>query len=117
MSTNKPWKAFERLCAKYWGGKRIVPSDDRTRGDVLHPYMYIECKAYLKQVPKCVTLYKDTAEKAKVEGKRPIVCYKREGTSDFIISVAASDLEAAYLALRERINNERFEVEEDDSEC
>jgi len=116
-STNKPWKVFERITAKFFGGKRIVPSDDRSQGDVLHDFLYVECKCYLgaKTKPSVVTLYDKTAERAKVEGKVPVVCLKRKGTElGFLVVVAAKDLEAAYLALRQRINDEKFEKGEDD---
>ena len=49
MGISKAWKDFERLTSGYFNGKRIMPSDDRTRGDVLHDDLYIECKCYLKK--------------------------------------------------------------------
>lgn len=110
-STNKPWKVFERLVARYFNGKRIVPSDDRSQGDVLHPYLYLECKAYTGKTtkPAIVTLYEKTAGRADGEDKRAVVCNKRKGTSDFLITCAASDLEAVYFGFRERMKLEKFD--------
>lgn len=87
-----------------------MPSDDRSRGDALHDALYIECKCYVKQIPAIVTLYNDTAVKAKKEGKVPVVCLKRTGTTDgFLIVIAAPDLEAAYVAYRLVQNEEGWD--------
>lgn len=111
MGSDKPWKQFERVVAKFFGGKRIVPSDDRSQGDVLHPFLYIECKCYLgeKTKPAIVTLYNKTVKRAKAEGKVPMVCLKRQGTErGFLVVVSAEDLEAAYLAFRGKKVDEKW---------
>ena len=102
MSTNKPWKVFERLVSKRFEGKRITPADDRTRGDVLHDFMYIECKAYVGKTtkPAIVTLHANTEGKAKIEEKIPVVCHKRIGSSDFLVTVAVGDMAKLYEALK-----------------
>jgi hypothetical protein len=101
-SSDKPWKVFERIAARFFGGDRIVPSDTRSQGDVLHDFLYVECKAYLKQVPAVVTLFNKTEDRAKKEKKVPVVCLKRKGTSGgFLVVCSADDLEKVYLAWKE----------------
>jgi len=100
------WKVAERLVGAFFGSKRVVPSDDRTRGDVLHSYLYIEVKAYKRA--GIFTLYNDTEVKAKVEGKVPVVCMKQPKSTNFLVICKGSDLEAVYLAYRERVNHERL---------
>ena len=75
MSNNKPWKNFERCVAKYFLGDRVVPSDTRSRGDVLHPALYLECKAYLSKhtVPAIVKLFDQMETQAELQAKKPVV--------------------------------------------
>ncbi len=106
-NTNKPWKIHERSVASFFGGKRIVPSDDRSQGDILHPHVYAECKCF-KAIPG-EKLIEQTIERAKGESKVPAVCFKLHGSSDFIVVCRASDLTA--LA---RARADALLVEEDD---
>lgn len=113
-SRDKPWKVFERVAAKFFGGDRIVPSDSRSEGDVLHPDLYIECKAYLKKPMAVVTLYDKTVTRAKKEKKVPVVCLKRQGTSvGFLIVCSADDLDEVYRAWMDRKKEGEDGVEND----
>jgi len=112
MGTDKPWKVHERSVASYFGGKRIVPSDDRSTGDILHEFVYAECKCF-KTMPG-EKLIEKTIGRAKSEEKVPVVCYKKHGSSDFYIVCRSNDLEALYLAMRERVTKEKMERLDDE---
>ena len=78
MSTARnTWKQRERDAADEFGTKRQPSSgsmgrSDQTRSDSVHPAVFIECKLRPSHAP--VTVWRDAAEKAKKEGKTPVVC-------------------------------------------
>lgn len=45
------WKQHERRIAKRLGGERIPVADKRSKTDVLHPWLSVECK-HRKSLPK-----------------------------------------------------------------
>ena len=71
MANKSNWKQRERNAAKFFGGRRTPPFHPDTRGDVMHDKLYVECKQRVKHAS--VTLWDDTNEKAKKEGKIPVV--------------------------------------------
>ena len=71
MANKSNWKGRERQAAAYFNGRRTPPFHPETRGDVLHDTLYIECKQRKKHA--VISLWDDTNEKAKQEGKTPVV--------------------------------------------
>lgn len=76
------WKARERQAAKDFGARRQRCSgssgiEGQTCSDSDHPRLYIECK--LRQEHSAVNLWDDTHEKAKKEGKVPVVALAVKG--------------------------------------
>ena len=72
--SDKAWKAAERTVAKMLGGVRNPLSgslSDRTKGDVLHPTLYVEVKQRKRFA--IVPIMRDTEEKAKKEKKTPVL--------------------------------------------
>jgi hypothetical protein len=96
MSTSdSTWKALERKVAKLLGGVRNPLSGGagrHTRGDVIHPTLYVECK--LRQSLSIWSWFKDTAEKAKVEGKIPILVIKEKSKKGELVVLDIKDFVA-----------------------
>ena len=97
---NKPtsssnWKSFERVVASYFGTRRVPLSGSNsghgTNSDSLHPKLYIECKVRSKIA--LWLLFIDTENKAKVEGKIPIVAVKQKGEKGYLLVLRPNDLE------------------------
>ena len=93
---NKTWKTFEREVAKFFSGTRNPLSGGRsrhTRGDVIHPVLYVECK-YSKDFPKkWQTIWEWTEAWAKEEVKVPIVCLKRKNMRGFLAVMRSTDID------------------------
>ena len=90
---DKWWKAVERRVAKYFGTERTPLSGGngkQTRSDTLHPVLFVETKAKKKHT--AVSLWDDTAGKAKVEGKTPVVVLCEKGRTGFWVMVHSDDL-------------------------
>jgi len=87
--SDKSWKRRERQIAEFFHGKRIIPADTRTSGDVLHPKLYIEVKERKKHT--AVSLWDDTKGKADKEKKTPVVCLCEKGRPGFWILVKSDD--------------------------
>lgn len=80
MTATGTWKSLERKVAKLLGGHRNPLSGGasrHTRGDVIHPTLYVECK--LRKRMATWSLFRDTEVLAKLEGKTPIVILKEKG--------------------------------------
>lgn len=95
-STSKScWKSFERNVAKDFGTKRVPLSGSNsghnTNSDSLHPKLYIECKVRGKI--SLWQLFKDTENKAKVEGKIPLVAVKQKGERGYLVILRPEDIE------------------------
>lgn len=91
---DKVWKAFERRVAKAFGAVRNSLSGGNaktTRSDVLHPELFIECK--YKTRSSLWTLFRDVREKAKKEGKTPVVAIGEKGAKGWLVVMHISDLE------------------------
>ena len=100
MTHRRTWQKREGQVAAMFGSKRKPGSgsggrDDETSSDSVHPRLYIETKTKAKHT--AVTLWDDTAAKAKKEGKVPVVCLCEKGRPGFWIMVRSTDL-AAVLA-------------------
>lgn len=89
------WKSFERTVANYFGTRRVPLSGSNsghgTNSDSLHPKLYIECKVRSKIA--LWQLFVDTENKAKVEGKIPIVAIKQKGEKGYLLVMRPNDLE------------------------
>ena len=91
---DKTWKKFERRVAKAFGAVRNSLSGGNaktTRSDVLHPELFIECKYKTKS--SLWTLWRDTKEKAKKEGKTPVLAIGEKGAKGWLVVVHVKDLQ------------------------
>jgi hypothetical protein len=90
------WKAFERRCAELFGGIRnaysgAAPQLTGTRGDVRHPYLYLECKH--RQRHSLATLMRDTRVKANAERKIPVIALHEHNSRECLICISSRDLD------------------------
>lgn len=89
------WKSFERTVADYFGTRRVPLSGSNsghgTNSDSLHPKLYIECKVRGKI--SLWQLFVDTENKAKVEGKIPVVAIKQKGEKGYLLVMRPDDLQ------------------------
>ena len=88
------WKPRERQVARWFGSERTPLSggnSKHTRSDSLHDRLYIETKGRKKFA--AVTLWDDTAAKAKKEGKVPVVALVEKGRPGFWLLVHHTDLQ------------------------
>jgi len=91
------WKGFERRVAETFGGIRAAFSGARpditgTRADVKHDRLFIEAK--WRERHSLMTLWRDTAEKARREYKVPIICLAEKNKPGFLICFHSDHLEA-----------------------
>lgn len=92
MTSRGTWKKAEGKVAKFFGSTRTPLSGGNskiTRSDSLHPSIYIENKYREKHA--ILKLYDDTAEKAKKEGKLPIITLEEKGRSGFWMILKSED--------------------------
>ncbi len=92
---SKTWKNIERKIARFFGAERNPLSGGNGkhgRSDSLHPVLFVETK--YRQVHSAVTLWRDTAGKAKKEGKIPVVCLSEKGKQGFWVMCHSEDLTA-----------------------
>jgi len=86
---DKSWKRAERAVAKKLGGARNPlsgRSGGHSSGDVIHSTLYVEVKQRAHFA--LFTLFRDTAKKARKEGKTPVVVLHERGrkTRLYIVS-------------------------------
>lgn len=86
---DKAWKAFERRVARFFHGERAPVHNKETRADVLHDDLYLECKQ--RANPSIWKLWEETADRAKKEGKTPVICYSKKYKNGFLIVVHSDD--------------------------
>jgi len=99
---DKAWKAGERRVARYFGTERNALSGGNskvTRSDSLHKELFIECK--YRKSHSVVTLWQDTLEKARAEGKVPVVALMQKGLRGFWIVMHSEDFEKVAGALND----------------
>jgi hypothetical protein len=92
---DKAWKRRERSVAAQFGTERTPLSGGngkQTRSDTLHERLFIETKA--RERHAAVSLWDDTAEKAKKEGKVPVVALCVNGRPGCWFLVKDTDLQA-----------------------
>jgi len=90
---SKTWKSRELQVAKFFDTQRNPLSggnSKHTRSDTLHDELYIECKH--RQKHAIFQLWKDTAEKAKHEGKTPLCAISQHGEHGFLVCIHSDDL-------------------------
>jgi len=93
MSSNPPWKVFERLVAKHFGTHRTPLSGGNSRhsrSDSLHKDFFISCK--YGQASAIHTLYDEENPKAVHEDKIPVLCLKRARSPHFLIAFLSEDM-------------------------
>lgn len=94
-TSKSAWKSFERTVATYFGTRRVPLSGSNsghgTNSDSLHPKLYIECKVRGKI--SLWQLFVDTEQKAKIEGKVPVVAIKQKGEKGYLLVIRPEDLE------------------------
>lgn len=91
---DKAWKRRERKVASLFGAVRAPLSGGngrQTRSDSLHERLFIETKS--RKAHSVVTLWDDAAEKAKKEGKTPVVALCVNGRPGTWLLVKDADLQ------------------------
>lgn len=96
MATSRgTWKSRERKVAADFGTKRTplsgINSGHNTHSDSLHDKIYIECK--LRKKHTCLTLYRDTKEKADAEHKTPLVALMEKGKQGYWLLLHVDDIQ------------------------
>jgi len=92
MVARDTWKKFERKVAKKLGGVRTPLSGSHSRhtsGDVIHDRFYVECK-YRSRFA-VVTLFDEVKERAKKEGKIPILALKQKNRRGELVVLDLDD--------------------------
>jgi hypothetical protein len=92
MTSRGTWKAAERKVAKFFNTERTPLSggcSKHTRSDTLHEKIYVENK--YKKKHTILSLYDDTAMKAKKEKKLPLITIEEKGRSGFWIILKSDD--------------------------
>jgi len=87
------WKAVERKVAKFFNTERTPLSGGNskiTRSDTLHPNLFIECKYRVRHA--VISLWRDTAEKAKKENKIPVVALVEKNKEGIWLMVHSKDI-------------------------
>jgi len=90
---SKTWKAVERRVARFFNTERTPLSGGNgkiTRSDTLHPNLFIECKYRVRHA--VISLWRDTAEKAKVENKIPVVALAEKNKEGIWFMVHSKDI-------------------------
>lgn len=108
-TSKSAWKSFERLVASFFGTKRVPLSGSNsghgTNSDSLHPKIYIECKVRGKI--SLWSLFTDTENKAKVEGKVPVVAIKQKGERGYLLIIRPDDLEKLVEIRKESLEEQK----------
>lgn len=103
------WKSFERVVASFFGTKRVPLSGSNsghgTNSDSLHSKLYIECKVRGKI--SLWSLFTDTENKAKVEGKVPVVAIKQKGERGYLLVIRPDDLEKLVEIRKESLEGQK----------
>jgi len=92
MTARGTWKRREREVAHFFGGERTPLSGGasrHTRGDVIHPKLYVECK--YRESHAVIKLWDKTKELAEKEEKTPIVVLCEKGRPGFWLLIKEED--------------------------
>lgn len=87
------WKAFERRVAEFFHTRRAPLSGVNggvTQSDTMHPRLYVECK--LRQKSAIHALYAETADRAKLEQKTPILALGQKNRAGWLLVIHCGDL-------------------------
>ncbi len=104
MTDRSTWKRREGDIAKFFFSTRTPLSggnSKHTRSDSLSPTFYVEAK--FRERHAVAELYRDTAAKAKVEGKLPICALCEKGKEGFLLVIDSkhfASVAKAYLRMR-----------------
>jgi hypothetical protein len=96
MSTHRStWKRRERNAAALFGARRQPGSgsggrDDETRSDSTHSRLFVETK--LRAASSVRSLWEETRERARREGKTPVLVLYAKGKPGGLIVVHQDDL-------------------------
>ena len=108
-TSSSSWKSFERVVASFFGTKRVPLSGSNsghgTNSDSLHPKVYIECKVRGKI--SLWSLFSDTENKAKVEGKVPVVAIKQKGERGYLLVMRPEDMEKLVEIRKESLEEQK----------
>ena len=109
--TDPSWKKFERRVARWFGcerepgsGSHRTEENERTGSDSQHPRLFIDGKhtrPSAKRQPAVVTEWLKVREKARKEGKIPVLANKAAGMTGALLTIHSDDL-LAVAAERER---------------
>jgi len=107
MTSRATWKARERILAHLFGTERTPLSGGasrHTRSDSLHPRLYLEAK--LRSQMAIFREFAGVAEKARKEGKIPVLGLAHKGHRGFLIVCRDDDLQAIAEEYRGRKKND-----------
>jgi len=99
----KPWKAHELRTARKLGAVRnpLSGSHSRhTRGDVIHPFLYVECK--YRQRFALLALMRQVEAQARNEGKTPVLVLQEKNAKHAYALMNLNDLEVSNEGIRLR---------------
>jgi len=95
MPTRSQWKFAEDRLAEFFNTKRRPLSGgnqgEGRRDDGMHDVLFLESK-YGKYIP-LFNLYRDTKEKARKEGRIPVIGLQEKGKHGILICVHSNDFE------------------------
>jgi len=97
-----PWKKAERSLASLFGTRRRPLSGSNQGGgsdDAIHPKLHLESKWARSHA--LWTLFRETREKAKREGKTPVIGLKEKGSPGILLVVHSNNLQEVLEALLE----------------
>lgn len=95
MTDKRTWQKLETKVAKSLKGKRNPlsgRSSRHTAGDVIHDNFYVECK--LREKMAVWSFFREAEEKAKKEGKIPLLILKEKNKHGELIALRLSDFTA-----------------------
>ena len=98
---DKAWKAAERRLAKIFGTRRRPLSGGNQGGgrdDSMHEVLYIENKYTSRS--SLWTLYRDTRDKAKKEGRVPVLGIQESRAKGVLIVCHSNDLQRVAMEQR-----------------
>lgn len=111
---DKAWKNRERLVARFFGGVRNALSGINskvTHSDVVHDSLFIECKLRAKHT--AIKLWDDTKVLADKEKKTPVIALCEKNRPGFWIMVHSDDFVEVSKELKNKINSNEIENNED----
>ena len=93
MTDRSTWKKFEGRVAAYFHCRRAPLSGVNggvTQSDTLHEHLFLECK--LRERSAIFSLFEETAARARLENKTPVLALGHKGHEGFLLVVHCGDL-------------------------